>query len=151
MRRLQLKGARQRGEFLVHTSNQSGSTNTRVLTFTTNSVNIGGIITWVTSVTLGDTFTVNRNGIYVMNGQHSYNVAGVMGISLNSTQLNTNISGITTADALCFTTSSATNLVAAFSTVARLKPGDVLRIHTDGNVDGVTQSASRFRIVRVGD
>lgn len=70
----------------VNTGNGAGSTNTTVLRYTNNSINVGSNITYADSASLGASFTINKTGIYsVFASQKSLGVGAGFLISVNQT------------------------------------------------------------------
>jgi hypothetical protein len=129
----------------LNTANGYGSTSTCIRRFAniTNGVNgcviQGTDITFADSATLGSTFTVNTNGVYCISYTHNSNATAWCGISLNTTQPNANIAGLTNqateALALQYITTvgaSATNTVTMY-----LPAGSVIRPHTAGNAANI--------------
>lgn len=123
-----------------------GSTNTVIRRFTTTTTNQGADITLAQSSTLGDTFTVNSDGIYYISYTDGRNggVNAQWGISLNSSQLTTGINSITAADRLNYT--SQTNLTPV-PWSGFLSKDDVIRAHTDGACDN---TGGIFTIAKIG-
>lgn len=140
-------------EVTVHTGNGHGSTNTKIRRFTTTLVNTGTAITYADSATLGATFTINETGIYAIHYSDG-NDAGnaTIGLSVNSTQLTTEIGAIAVADRLSFVISAASGVSAkTISITKRFAAGDVIRAHSGSAVPGATESNHyKFTIVKVG-
>lgn len=117
-----------------------GSTDTKIMRFTTAVVNIGNMFgenhsTGYASNADGLEITANRSGRYSFNYTSIGPAAGSLniGISLNSNQLTTNIETITEAHKLTITYIPAT-LCYSTTIVKYLNKGDVLRPHCDGAV-----------------
>jgi len=127
----------------VDTANGYGSTATRIRRFSNIRDNIGTDIEYVDSATLGASFTVKSAGVY--NISYSENNSGTAGISLNSSQLTTNIENINVADRLII---EGDNRVAV-GWSGYLNVGDVIRPHSDGNA-AATNSQVNFTISKVG-
>ncbi|NIO44972.1 MAG: hypothetical protein GTN36_05475 [Candidatus Aenigmarchaeota archaeon] len=133
----------------VHTSNGYGSTNTHIKRFSTTVTNTGSAITYTDSAANGASFTINETGVYYLSLSDNQNGLSVTGISLNSTELTTNINTITTADRLAMTTIVANNYNSDCSWTGVLEKGDVIRVHTDSSGAG-TASRSTFTISKIG-
>ena len=134
----------------LNTANGYGSTNNKIRRFTNVVNNVGSDITYADSATLGGTFTVNTDGVYSVSFSDNFNAAGNLGLSLNSTQLTTGISGITAADRLSISTTPANQYTNVVSAVIYANAGDVIRAHNDGAASGATTPArSHFTIARV--
>ena len=141
-------------EVTVHTGNGHGSTNTKIRRFTTTLVNTGTAITYADSATLGATFTINETGIYAIHYSDG-NDAGnaTIGLSVNSTQLTTEIGSIAVADRLSFANSAASSVGAkTVSITKRFAAGDVIRAHSGAGVPGATETNHyKFTIVKVSN
>ena len=67
-----------------------GSTNTAVVIFATQRYSLGSDITYATSATLGDSFTINTAGVYTVTYSTVRTAGGTqMGLSVNGSVLNT--------------------------------------------------------------
>jgi len=139
----------------LNTSNGYGSTNTCILRFTNTVVNQGSDITYSDSATNGATFTINSGGNYITSFAYQNAAAnGVIGISLNSTQLTTSIQSITAADRLIMARqgnaagNNVSNTTLSVTWGGYLPAGSIIRAHAD---TGGTLSASdaSFTISRV--
>lgn len=122
-------------EVFVQEGNGHGSTNTRIRRFSTVVRNVGSAITYIDSATNGSSFIINQTGMYSMT-YADYNSTGlvIIGISLNSTQLSTNIESINNINRLTGTANSSptTGGGVSHTVIKRLVPGDVIRPHTNG-------------------
>ena len=140
-------------EVTVHTGNGHGSTNTKIRRFTTALVNTGTAITYADSATLGGSFTINETGIYAIHYKDG-NDAGnaIPGLSVNSTQLTTEVTAIAVADRLDFIISSGAGAGAkTVSITKRFAAGDVIRAHSGSGLPGATETNHyKFTIVKVG-
>jgi len=136
-------------EVVVHTGNGHGSTNTAIRRFTTTQRNVGKSITYADSATNGASFTINENGIYAMSYSDSYSAGEVdFGISVNSSQLTTEIWGITAADVVVYGEQVTANRFGTVAATRYFKAGDVVRPHTN-KVPNVTTSLVKFTIKRI--
>lgn len=134
-------------QVLCDTPNGRGSTNTKIRRFT-NSTTTGTDITYADSATLGATFTINTAGLYAISYWDGYSAgAGVIGISVNGDGT-VNVDTIPAANRLGESVSQTGSLILA-SAVARLAATDVIRAHSNGNLD-FTGAFAGFRIVRIG-
>jgi hypothetical protein len=139
-------------EVVVTAGNGHGSTNTTIRRFTTTQSSAGTDITYADSSTNGASFTINRAGLYAItyiDGQ-SANAGIEHGISVNSSQLTTAISGITAADRLGITGNSAAGSLGSITVIASLALNDVIRPHTDGTQNLTAAGDTIFRIRRIG-
>lgn len=127
-----------------------GGTNTKIRRIeTTVGTDQGSDITYSSSAAAGTTFTINTTGIYAMTyvERHDSTVCHY-GISLNSTQLTTNLGSITAADRLVYNENPSA-LPSSLSITLRLVAGDVIRPHTDGTPNTTSANACSFTIARV--
>jgi hypothetical protein len=137
-----------RSEVRLHTGNGNGSTNTKIRIFTTAVTNTGSAITYATSATNGDSFTINESGIYAMSYWDQENTGSYMGISLNSSQLTIAINSITAADRLVLATNAGNNNAVAAIT-CWLAAGDVIRAHNDAAGTLLNSDLVGFHIIKV--
>lgn len=108
-----------------------GSTNTKIRIFGTPSTT-GSDITYATSATNGDTFIINTAGVYAVSYQEEGNTgAPCFGISINSSNLTTDIQSIAAANRLTIGTVAAGNARMCVSWVGICAVNDVLRGHTN--------------------
>ena len=134
----------------LNTANGYGSTNNKIRRFTNTVRNSGPDITYADSASLGATFTINTTGMYSVHYNDQFNGGAWMGLSLNSTQLTTDIFSITVANILSICVASASGNAAVASFSGYLTTGDVVRVHTNGTPSGATVAAAQFSIARVG-
>ena len=120
---------------IVNSGNGHGSTNTKIRRFTTTLTSVGTAITYADSITLGASFTINETGIYEVFTQES--TTSAFGISVNSSQLTTNIQSILVVNRLGINSLNF-NSISGVSRVVRLLAGDVIRAHTDGGPTNTT-------------
>ena len=130
-------------------SNGYGSTNTAIWRLTTLVVNQGSDIAYADSATLGASFTINTSGVYSATFRMvPSGINGGLGISLNSSQLSTNILSIASADSVSGMQINTANTTATCSWTGYLAAGSVIRPHGDGGAAGNT-TAPAFTITRV--
>ena len=134
----------------LNTANGKGSTSTAIRRFSTVVSNQGTAITYADSATLGAVFTINTNGVYAIAYVDHFSNFQVMGISLNSSQLTTDISIITAADALVMSDIAGASFRAAVATTVYLPAGSVIRPHNGAVASGGSPLANAsFTITRV--
>jgi hypothetical protein len=135
----------------LNTANGYGSTNTMIRRMTNVVTNQGADITYVDSATLGGTFTINTAGVYAITESVAVASDSDQGISLNSSQLSTDIAVITVADRLAMSRSGATvgaNIMMSFGWTGFLSAGSIIRIH--GDAVGINNPAfMNFTITRI--
>jgi hypothetical protein len=137
-------------EIIVNTGGGFGSTNTRIRRFTTIESSVGTDITYADSATLGASFTINTTGIYAMSYTERLNSANYVGISVNSTELSTEINSITNVNRLTLFNNGESMQAVTGSTVAKLTAGDVVRPHTGQQGTYNASFAQVFRIRKIG-
>ena len=133
----------------LNTANGYGSTNTVIRRFTNIVNNVGTDITYADSATLGATFTINTSGVYSASYNDSFVSGADMGMSINSTQLTTNIVSITVTDRLIAATATSTNILSCVSATFYAAAASVVRAHTDAAASGASPNRSNFTIARV--
>lgn len=127
---------------MVNTGNGWGSTNTKIRRWTTTQSSSGTAITYADSATLGGSFTINSPGLYAIT---AYDNTNDFGISLNSAQLTTAVTAITTADRLAYSNNNG------LSILVRLAATNVIRAHFGSVVAGSdTTYGQYFAIRKVG-
>lgn len=127
-----------------------GSTNTAIRRFSSTVSTDGSDITYASSATNGDTFTINSDGMYMMEYTDSISTSNFFGISRNSNQLTTGIESITTNHRLNVSQMPAANETEGITAMMRLVAGDVIRAHTaTGLSNGSSTSLAIFRITKV--
>lgn len=136
----------------THTSNGHGSSNNKICRYTTASVNTGTAITYADSATLGATYTINEDGIYAtyMIGIYSGG-ASVFGISKNTSQATTAITGITAADRVALAGSASSGNYNPVCRLLKLVVGDIIRPHDDGTTNGANELDAYFSIMKVAN
>ena len=135
----------------VNSSNGVGSANTAIRSFATVVQAQGSDITRTDSAALATAFTINTPGIYAISYSDAFGAAGNLGISLNSSQLTTNINNITAADRLCVATTGAADYVGTVATTVYLAAGSVIRAHVGVSpANAGSPSSTQFTITRVG-
>ena len=138
-------------EVAVSGGNGNGSTNNKIRRFSTIDKNIGSDITYADSASLGNTFTINTNGVYAISYLDDWSGGPTtVGISVNTSAINTDIRSVTYAQG-----KRASQLVAtagqpqeAFWT-GNLTAGDVVRAHNDSSPNETNVAFTMFSIVRV--
>ena len=112
-----------------------GSTNTKIPYFTTvvETVDTGGAFTVSNSSTNGLSITINTPGRYTVTFSANFTSENTMGLSLNSSQLTTNIVSITAADILVLSDTSAAGYAMSVSATKYFAANDVIRPHTNGS------------------
>lgn len=131
----------------VGTHGGFGSTNTKIPYFTTTITQQGLDITYQTSTANGDSYTVATRGMYFISFSYPGSATASCGVSLNSSQLTTNVQSITAADRLCLAQSGDTACHCSWAGI--LSANDVVRPHTQGNATG-TAAVARFTIMKIG-
>lgn len=131
----------------VHTGNGHGSINTKIRRYTTVLENLGSVITYADSATLGASFTVNEPGLYEVFMAERGSSAGDAGASLSSAELTTDIGSINIATRI-FVISYNAGAIPITRTI-RCVAGDVIRPHTNASFNIGTTSASMFSVRKI--
>lgn len=133
----------------LNTGNGHGSTNNKIRRYTTTVGSAGSAVVYADSAGNGASFTIAETGFYsILVGDSKAASTSQFGVSVNSNQLTTAITGITAANRLIGTQSPSGAWVAA-SCVVRLVAGDVVRVHTDGTTDSTYDYSSFFSIRKI--
>jgi hypothetical protein len=135
------------GEVRLTTGNGHGSTNTKIRRFSTQVRNTGTSITYAENSATGASFTINEAGIYTISYHDRHTTLDNYGISLNSSELTTNILSITAADILAQDVLDSNG--SGVSVTVRLAKDDVIRPHTGGLVANATAANVWFHITQV--
>jgi hypothetical protein len=126
-----------------------GSTDTKIIKFTNSRENFGNLFSHNHGAygTAGLEITANRSGRYSFT--FATRAPASIGLSLNSSQLTTNISAINVQDRLCIQTIPNTDQ-GSISWTGFLKAGDIIRPHTAG-VTPATNDFSHFTAIYLGN
>ena len=130
------------------TGNGQGSTDTKVRRYT-NTTQTGQSIVVSTVAANGTIFTIAESGHYVLTRTDVAASAQHFGVSVNSSQLTTNIASITTANRLTLDTTGA-GIDTCSGWGGNLTAGDIVRAHDGGTVTNGTTVRNMFSIARVG-
>jgi hypothetical protein len=138
---------------LTHSPTGYGSTDNRIRIYSSATTR-GTSITYATSATDGDTFTINDTGLYTISMMEFGTVANAtFGISNNGLG-NADITSLANSnEQLAITFMPTASYPCSISVTVRLVAGDVIRAHVDGAGAGRpngTGPMSQFRIVRIG-
>lgn len=140
-----------RSEVWLTGGNGHGATNTKIRRFTTTVRNVGTAITYADSANNGASFTINEDGVYMVTYSDSYGAGSSdMGLSINSTELTTDITSITNADRLLCWVSANSNFTATGSVQVTARKGDVIRAHTTALVNQTVDQRTTFKITHIG-
>lgn len=137
-------------EHWVYAVNGYGSTNTVIRKWTTVGLSTGSDITYTSDATNGDSWTINATGKYAISYTDDFTSAQNLGISVNSSQLTTNIVSITAADRRAVSQTPGASILTNLSVTLNLTLNDVVRAHTAGTASGSDTNDVMFRISRIG-
>lgn len=140
---------RYRSEVSVNTGNGHGSTNNKIRIFSTTKRNYGSDITYATSAANGDSFTINKTGIYSIHYADGGSAGANFGVSVNSSELTTGILSLSNVNDRLGAIGTAAGLQATVSFTLTLNAGDVVRAHTQGTTDNTSDATCWFLITRV--
>lgn len=136
--------------------NGYGSTpSNRIRRFTNVRENTGTDITYTDSAADGASFTINRAGVYAIHFADANDVeSSAFGISKNSTQLTTAITGINSADRMAITQifddNGVGNITNMCSVTLILAAGDVIRPHSsEVDYQNAVNFSTWFRITQI--
>lgn len=134
----------------LNTSNGYGSTSSnKIRRFLNAPVNTGTGLTYTDSATDGASFTCTVAGIYSFTYADAFSGVNDLGLSINSSQLTTNIGSITAADRLVHTTTGAADYFGAVSITVALAVNDVVRPHTSGGAASSVTGRVSFTAQRI--
>lgn len=112
-------------------TNGYGSTATRIPRLLTLETSRGSDVTYADSAINGSSFTINTAGVYEINFSADSGSACQFGLSVNSTQLTTNVNAINGITALAYDNGGAGD-GGHVSYSGYFNAGDVIRPHTNG-------------------
>jgi predicted nuclease of predicted toxin-antitoxin system len=124
-------------QLILDTFVNFGSTDTKIVQFGNNREFCGNLFSQnhdsgYSGNTQGLEFTINKAGKWSFTfSKYAQSASGVVGFSINSNQLTTNIELINIVDRVVFNTITSGG-VASVSVPVQLKVGDILRPHTQG-------------------
>lgn len=140
-----------RSEIHLDTANGHGSTNTKIRRYSNIRKNVGPAITYADSATAGASLTINETGVYAITIADSKSGGpSNCGISVNSSLLTTNSSSLAYSDGLRGITFIPSGGYSAVTATINLNAGDVVRPHTDGDVDGAN-ARTYFTITKISN
>ena len=137
----------------------NGTTNTKIIVMssaTTNGpfISSGTNISWSSNGTAGSSFTINTAGLYAVSYAVSESANEQWGVSINSTELTTNIQSIAAGNRFCtgFAAGTGSDNVASAACTLFLKAGDVLRLHGQGPAPASTTGRMNyFNIIQIAN
>ncbi len=132
------------------TTNGNGSTDTKITRWTNNTIStdLDGLLTVTNNSTNGLYVTVNKKcRISISAGWGPNNTGGNQGISKNSNQLTTSISGITKSHVMVMDSTIAANTPLSVAMTDLAEPGDVYRMHANGLASGSDAADDHLYIV----
>jgi hypothetical protein len=115
----------------LYGANGYGSTATKIPRLATLDKSLGSDILYQDSATNGASFTIQRAGIYDIALSFDSSPQSQIGLSLNSSQLTTNVNAISIASRLAYGVNN-TGWGSTVSHSGYFNAGDVIRPHTDG-------------------
>ena len=138
----------ERSVVTVTTPTGYGSSNTRIVKYGATRLSTGTTITYTSSATNGDSFTINEDGLYMLSLVDSGS-GTVLGFSVNSTQLSTDIDSITAADRIALASAGNTNTICV-ATPYYFAAGDVVRAHGNATASGLGDTRAFVTIMKMG-
>ena len=129
-----------------------GSTNNKIPYFTNEvSTDGSGIVTVENDSTNGFSITALIDCTVNFSWSVNANAATAFGVSLNSSQLTTGISSITTSDRIAYDDTSSSGVNATISASINLKAGDVLRPHTESSPPAGTANRNHLSFTAISE
>ncbi len=133
--------------------NGYGATNTKIIRYD-NSTVVGTDITYADTANAGMSLTINVAGTYAISrNDFGATINLDVGLSVNSTQLTTNVSSITAADRIAASESIAgTGTTTSISHISRTRyfnVGDIIRAHDNGPNADTADAYTWISIARV--
>lgn len=147
------KGYGERSEYSVDGANGHGSTNNKIRRIDTSvRINTGTAFLVASNGTDGTSITILEPGIYSFFYSDGSSGAGERhGLTINSSELTTSISGVTASSIVGVTTASTANTPGGLSVTTYLKCGDVIRPHTTGSQDATSGLIVKLRAIKISD
>jgi len=122
--------------------NTTGTTGTTTRVFGSTTSTTGAGVTYVSSATNGDSFTINENGVYAITySDRASTVGREYGVTVNNPST-TAISSATAAARLLYGNVQVADRPTPLSGTFRLSAGDVIRAQTDGLSNFVNSSGA---------
>jgi len=120
----------------LNTGSGHGSTNTKIRRFSSLVDNAGAAITYTQDAASGDSFLINETGHYSITWTDQ-NTAGscILGLTLNSTELTTNIQDTNVAGILSMSQDNNAYAFVNVSWMGQLSQGDIIRAHDRGEAN----------------
>lgn len=122
-----------------------GSTATAIRRFLSSSVTGVGLA-YSDSSTAGAALTCTENGLYYFSYSELFSTANSFGLSVNSSQLTTDIESITAANKIISSATTAATTLSNVSVVVPLVAGDVVRAQTN---TGLADSIAPARVTLI--
>ena len=138
-------GGGNQNQVVMRGYNGLGSTNTKIVRFDSEDAGTGADFTVAQSVANGDSITIGTTGFYCVAFTGTTSGANAYGVSVNSSELTTNIQSITSTDIFVYASSNGGGVSA--TRCAQLSASDVLRAHTAGTA--MTDAGTTFTVVRI--
>lgn len=137
-------------QVVVRNGNGYGSTNSKRRRYSILVESVGTSITYADSATVGATFTVNDNGVYVIQRTEEYNSgAGRGGIVLNPSSGTNNYTLLPFAEKLGSFSIGTGSPMATLSITRRLSSGDIIAMHDDSILFNGTSDDNWAMIMRI--
>lgn len=127
-------------QVVVRNGNGYGSTNVKRRRYSTLVESVGTSITYADSAANGATFTINDDGLYVIQRTEEFNTTpGKGGVALNPSSGTNNYTLLSFDEKLGTLSNDANTPMCTLSITRKLAAGDVVVMHDDGSLfNGVT-------------
>lgn len=136
-------------EIRLDNASSYGSVGGTTRTFVNVTVLKGKSISLVQSAIDGDSFLIEKTGVYSIDYHDNFNTASNMAITVNSSSTAMGPLSLPNEQVLAVELSTAANRMVSISGTMGLKKGDIVRAQTDG-APGGTNDYAMFKITQVG-
>lgn len=133
----------------LNTANGYGSTNNKIVRYSTVVTNQGSDITYADSATLGASFTINTSGVYAISSTVQLSAGAWSGLSLNTSAPTTAVTSLTASEVLTASYMTTATGSVQNSWVGYLPAGSIVRSHADGTALSAGAPQTQFTITRV--
>lgn len=125
-----------------------GSTNTTVRYYSNTAESSGTDITYTSSATNGDSFTINTPGVYHIAMADTFSAGAYCAVTKNGTQLSTDPGSLTNSSNIIGYGETGNTTDCSIATVAVLAPGDIIRPQVSTTAGTGTTYKTYFSIAR---
>lgn len=131
----------------------TGTTNTRIRVFLNLNWARGNAVIYNRDAALGDFFTIREDGLYHIVYNDAYSAAAGVGfgisVNVDATAILQNVDDIPAKNRLAYTMAAGANTTDAAVALTYLRAGDVVRAHSNTQVNLTDDARVAFRITKV--